>query len=107
MTEKTALARFGEKQLAAFKALSDLKKTLKELEEKEKEIKASIQDAMEHYNVTDFQNQYISLKYIYPTETVTIDLTQLQNNEPELYEELLHDYPKKVTKKGYVRFTVR
>lgn len=107
MTEKTALARFGERQIAAFKALSELTKEKKRLEEKEKEIKESIQDAMEHYGVKSFKNEYITLTYVPESVSETIDLKQMQNEEPELYEELLNDYKKTTTKKGYVRFTVK
>lgn len=107
MTEKTALARFGEKQLAAFKALSELTKEKKRIEETEKEIKEGIQDAMEHYGVKSFKNEYITLTYVPESTAETIDLKQLQNEEPELYEELLNDYKKVTTKKGYVRFTVK
>lgn len=107
MTEKTALARFGERQIAAFKALSELTKEKKRLEEREKEIKESIQDAMEHYGVKSFKNEYITLTYVPESVSETIDLKQMQNEEPELYEELLKDYNKTTTKKGYVRFTVK
>lgn len=107
MTEKTALARFGERQLAAFKALSELTTQKKRLEEQEAEIKAAIVEAMDHYGVKSFKNDYITLTRVPESVSETVDLKALQNAEPELYEELLGDY-KKVTKRAeYVRMTVK
>lgn len=37
------------------------------------------------------------------SETLSIDLKQLQINEPELFEELLRDYPKKTVRKASAR----
>lgn len=105
MTEKTALARFEERNLAEFKALASLKQQIKELEKKEEEIKEGIKAAMEHYGVQSFKNEYITISYVPESKTETIDLKALQAAEPELYAELLEDYRKVTTKRGYVRFS--
>lgn len=105
MTEKTALKRFEERNLEVFKSLAALKLQIKELERQEDEMKKGIQDAMEHYGVTSFKNEYITISYVPESQTESIDLKALQVNEPELYEELLADYKKVTKRKGYVRFS--
>ena len=105
MTEKTALKRFEERNLAVFKQLADLKAQIKELERQQDEVKAGILEAMEHYGVTSFKNEYITISYVPDSETETIDLKALQAQEPELYAELLNDYRKITKRKGYVRFS--
>lgn len=105
MTEKTALKRFEERNLVVFKELGELKQQIKELEKKQDELKKGIQEAMEHYGVTSFKNEYITISYVPESTSESIDLKALQTNEPELYEELLADYKKVTTRKGYVRFS--
>lgn len=105
MTEKTALKRFEEKNLAVFKQLADLKAQIKELERQQDDVKAGILKAMEHYGVTSFKNEYITISYVPDSETETIDLKALQAQEPDLYAELLNDYRKITKRKGYVRFS--
>lgn len=105
MTEKTALKRFEEKNLAVFKQLADLKAQIKELERQQDDVKAGILQAMEHYGVTSFKNEYITISYVPDSETESIDLKALQAQEPDLYDELLNDYRKVTKRKGYVRFS--
>ena len=105
MTEKTALKRFEERNLAVFKQLAELKTQIKELERQQEDVKAGILEAMEHYGVTSFKNEYITISYVPDSETETIDLKALQAQEPDLYAELLNDYRKVTKRKGYVRFS--
>lgn len=105
MTEKTALKRFEEKNIAVFKQLAELKAQIKELERQQDDVKAGILKAMEHYGVTSFKNEYITISYVPDSETESIDLKALQAQEPDLYSELLNDYRKVTKRKGYVRFS--
>lgn len=105
MTEKTALKRFEERNLAVFKQLADLKAQIKELERQQDEVKAGILEAMEHYGVKSFKNELITITYVPDSETESIDLKALQAQEPDLYDELLNDYRKITKRKGYVRFS--
>lgn len=105
MTEKTALKRFEERNLAVFKQLADLKAQIKELERQQDEVKAGILEAMEHYGVKSFKNEFITISYVPDSETESIDLKALQAQEPDLYDELLNDYRKITKRKGYVRFS--
>lgn len=105
MTQETALKRFEERNLTVFKELNALKQQIKELERQEEELKKGIQNAMEHYGVKSFKNEYITISYVPESTSESIDLKALQANEPELYAELLEDYKKVTTRKGYVRFS--
>lgn len=105
MTEKTALKRFEEKNIAVFKQLAELKAQIKELERQQDEVKAGILEAMEHYGVKSFKNELITITYVPDSETESIDLKALQAQEPDLYDELLNDYRKITKRKGYVRFS--
>lgn len=105
MTEKTALKRFEERNLAVFKELGALKQQIKELEAQQDKLKQGIQEAMEHYGVTSFKNEYITISYVPESKSESIDLKALQAHEPELYAELLEDYKKVTKRKGYVRFS--
>lgn len=105
MTEKTALKRFEEKNLAVFQQMADLKRQIKALEDQQEKLKKGVLEAMEHYGVQSFKNEYITISYIAGSTSTSIDLKELQKNEPELYDELLQDYPKVTERKGFVRFS--
>lgn len=105
MTEKTALKRFEERNLEVFKQMNVLKMQIKELERQQDELKNGILDAMEHYGVQSFKNEYITISYVPESTSETIDLKALQKEEPELYAELLEDYRKITERKAYVRFS--
>lgn len=91
--------------------MEDLLKALKEindeknlLNEREKKIKSSIEsDLGEETYKTDF----VTVSFTKPSASISIDLKKLEENEPELYEELLRDYPKSMTRKGSYRYTFK
>lgn len=105
MTQETALKRFEERNLAIFKQLNDLKRQIKTLEKQEEDLKKGIEEAMEHYGVKSFKNEYITISYVAESQSETIDLKLLQAQEPELYSELLEDYRKITKRKAYVKFS--
>ena len=106
---KEELAVFNEQHLAAFKALSDMKKQKDALDKQEKDIKAKLEAAMDEYSIKKIENEYITITRVdeNPGKTV-VDLKKMEKEEPELYKELLEDYPT-VTgkKKAYVMFKVK
>lgn len=88
--------------------MEDLLKALKEindekilLNEREKTIKKSIEDNL---GEETYKADFITVSYTKPSTSVSIDLKKLEEKEPELYEELLKDYPKKTTRKGSYRY---
>ena len=98
---------FENEYLEVFKELSKVTNTKKELEAQEKKIKANLEEAMDAYDIKSIDNQYIKITRVNGSTSTSIDLKAMEKEEPELYEELLEDYPKTTVRSGYVRFTVK
>ena len=91
--------------------MEDLLKALKEineekniLNEREKTIKKSIEDNL---GEETYKTDFVTVSFTKPTTTISVDLKKLEEKEPELYEELLTDYPKTTTRKGSYRYTFK
>ena len=87
--EENSLVLFEKKYVDKFNALSDLKKQKEALEKIEKDVKEELERAMDEYGIKSVK-----------TDKITI-------SRPELYSELIADYPKVTTKKAYVKFLVK
>lgn len=105
--EENKVALFEEKHLAEFKKLSELKKEQDRLAEIEKDVKSTLEKAMEENDIVSIKNEYITISKVEASESVSIDLKALETKEPELYNDLLKDYPKKTFRKASLRFTVK
>lgn len=79
------------------KALKDINDEKKALEEREKTIKASIESNL---NEEGYKTDYVTVSYSSPSTTTSVDLKALEEKEPDLYNDLLKDYPKVTTRKG-------
>lgn len=101
------LILFEEQGLQAFKALSELTKEKKRLENEEKEIKKYLEEKMEEFNIKSFDNEYIKITRVEASESTSIDLKVLADKEPSLYLDLIEDYPKISKRSAYVRFNVK
>ena len=101
------LALFEEQGLQAFKNLSEITKQKKKLEDDEKKLKKYLEEKMDEFNIKSFDNEFIKITRVEDSESVSIDLNQMEREEPTLYNELLSDYPKVTKRNPYVRFTVR
>ncbi len=62
----------------------ELKK--KAAEERQKELRAKLLEAMEQNGVKKFENNSISITYVAPTTRNSIDSTKLKKDMPEVYE---------------------
>lgn len=102
-----AIQVFENKYMVVMAELSAIEQQRKIIEKKAKEIKAELEKAMDEYNIQSIDNEYVKITRIEASETVSIDLKELQKKEPELYDELLKDYPKVTKRKAYVRITVK
>ena len=100
------LALFEEQGLQAFKNLSEITKQKKKLEDDEKKLKKYLEEKMDEFNIKSFDNEFIKITRVEGSESVSIDLNQMEREEPTLYSELLSDYPKVTKRNPYVRFTV-
>lgn len=98
---------FENKYLAQMQQLQQLVSQKKELEKIEKDIKKELEEAMNKYNIKSIDNEFLKITRVEACELVSIDLTAMKKKEPELYEELLEDYPKVTKRNAYVRFTVK
>lgn len=101
------LVLFENKALAVMKNLSDLKKEQDRLAEIEKNFRTELQTVMDEYGIVSFKNDYVTISLVKGSTTVSIDLKTLEKNEPQLYKDLLKDYPIETVKKDSVRILVK
>lgn len=105
--EENSLVLFEQKYVDKFNELSDLKKQKELLEKIEKDVKEELERAMDEYGIKSVKTDKITISRVEESTSTSIDLKQLEKKEPELYSELLVDYPKVTTKKAYVKFLVK
>ena len=100
---------FEEQYMEACKSLAEMTKQRKKLEEEEKNFKTQLEKAMDEYGIKTIDNQYVKFNRIDANPgKPSVDLKKMEKEEPELYQELLEDYPKlSGKKKSYVRMTVK
>ena len=100
---------FEEKYLAVMKNLADMSIQKKRLEEAEKKVKGQLEKVMDEYGIKSVDNQFLKIIRVAGSAgKQTIDLDKMQKEEPELYDELLADYPKTSgARKASVRFDVK
>ena len=101
------LVLFENKALTYMKNLSELKKEQDRLAEIEKSVRADLQAVMDEFGITQFKNDYVTISLVKGSTSVSIDLKALEKKEPELYAELLADYPKETVKKDSLRILVK
>lgn len=76
--------------------LQELDIQKKSIEEKATKIKETLE---EQYLTTEgYKNDYVTVSYTKASETTSIDLKQLEEKEPDLFNDLVKDYTK-VTKR--------
>lgn len=98
---------FENKHLAIMTAIAIHTKQEKDLAEKSKKLKADLEKAMDEHGITSIDNDLIKITRVEATTSTTIDVTKLKAVEPQLYGELLGDYPKVSNRKAHVKFTVK
>ena len=101
------LTLFENKALAYMQNLSELKKEQDRLAELEKTARADLQAVMDEFGITQFKNDYVTISLVKGSTSVSIDLKALEKKEPDLYADLLNDYPKETVKKDSVRILVK
>jgi hypothetical protein len=98
---------FENHYLAVFQNLAELTKQKKALEDQEKKFKSQLEKAMDEYGIKSLDNQFIKIIRVAGSSSTTIDLKKLEEQEPDLFKDLLADYPKTTTRKASVRFDVK
>lgn len=98
---------FEEKSLVLAQGLKALKTEKERLEKEEKDLKDTLEKLFNEYDLKTFKNDYFSITKVADSESKSIDLKGMEKKEPELYAELLEDYPKITKRKGYIRISVK
>ena len=78
-------------------------KEAKEMEEKTKEIKEALKNAMEKYNVSKYENEFIKVTYKSASTRITVDSKKLKEDLPGIYEE----YSKIINVSSYVNIDIK
>lgn len=105
MDNKVAL--FEQQHLEAFQQLQILTRQKKKLELEDAKIREELVEAMEKHDIKSIDNDFVKITRVAGSESVSIDLKKMEKKEPELYANLLEDYPKITVRKESVRITVK
>lgn len=98
---------FNENYLATMQRYAELEKTVKELEDTKKKVRAEIQEAMESYGVRSVDNDYLHITVVAPSFSKSVDTAALKIAKPDLYEELVEKYPKVLERRASLRVKVK
>lgn len=67
-------------------------------------VKAKIEEGLKPGE--GYKDDKITISYIKPSSSVSLDTKKLKEKEPGLYKELETDYPKITEKKGYYTYKI-
>lgn len=98
---------FEDKSLIIAQSLKILKDEKEKIEKEEKDLKKTLEKLFNEYDLKSFKNDYFSITKVAESESKSVDLKNMEKKEPELYAELLEDYPKITKRKAYIRITVK
>ncbi|WP_288745168.1 hypothetical protein [uncultured Enterococcus sp.] len=84
-----------------------LNQQIKDAQEKLDGMKNQLVEGMDQYDIKIIDNDYCKITRVEASESTSIDLKKVNSNEPELYEDLLKDYPKVTKRKATVKITVK
>lgn len=101
--EETAVQLFQTKEVAVIRAMADMLRQKKELEAREKEVRAKLVEAMDAYGVKSFENDLLKVTHIAATSKTTVDSKRLKKEQPEVYAE----YSKTSTVAASVRIALK
>lgn len=96
---ETEIVSLDQKVPQAIKAMTDMLKQQKALEQQISDMREVIKTAMEQYGVKSFENDVVKMTYIAPTERKSIDSTRLKKEHPEIAEAYQKVSPVKATVK--------
>ena len=77
------------------KNIAKFEKALKEIKEKEEELKQSILSEMESKNILKLETDSLTVTYIAPAERETFDSQRFREDNPDLYDEYVKFSPVK------------
>lgn len=101
--EDTRLQKLQEKYLPVFVKIRELNELKKDIDDKLDEIKKSLGEVMDGYNVKSLKNSVIRITRIDESTSTSFDTAKFKKNDPELYEVLLKKYNKTTNRKAYTK----
>ena len=99
----TAIKEFENNAITIIKVIADISNQKKELENQDKLMREQLEATMDKYGVKKFENDLISITYIEPSTSTSIDTAKIK----KLYPDIASECSKTSSKKGYVRITVK
>lgn len=75
--------------------IEDFERTIKEIKEKEDELKQKILEEMEEKNILTLKTETMTISYVAPTDRETLDSKRLKAEQPDLYDEYVKMSPVK------------
>ena len=95
--EEIILFNNGELAKEAIQYIAETERQFKEAKEKEEAMKKALLEAMEKGGLVKFENDFITLTYIAPTESERLDTKAFKENCPDLYNEFVKFAPVKAS----------
>ncbi len=77
------------------KKVAEFEKAIKEIKEKEEELKQNILTEMENKNILKLETDDLTITYIAPAERETFDSKKFREENPDLYDEYVKFSPVK------------
>lgn len=101
--EDTRLKMLNDKYLPVLVKISELNELKKDIDDKLDEIKKSLGEVMDGYNVKSLKNSVIRITRIDETTSTSFDTKKFEKDDPELYKKLLKKYTKTTNRKAYTK----
>lgn len=93
----------GGLTLQVAEEIANLEKTFKELEAKEKEVKAKLMEIMDENDIKKIDNDFLTISKVPGSMTEKLDTKALKEELPDIYD----TYVKMSPRAGYVKITVK
>ena len=93
----------GGLTLQVAEEIANLEKAFKELEAKEKEIKAKLMEIMEENDIKKIDNDFLTISRVPGSMMEKLDTKALKEELPDIYD----TYVKMSPRAGYVKITVK
>lgn len=77
------------------KQIAEFERTIKEIEEKEKNLKQAILEEMENKNILKLENDDFIISYIAPSDRETFDSKAFKADHQDMYDEYIKMTPVK------------
>ncbi|KAF0422136.1 hypothetical protein EFN43_09295 [Pediococcus pentosaceus] len=107
MTENNAVTNFEQNNIGQLISYASLEQAIKKATETRNDLKEHLLNEMQEMGIKSFENDFVKITLVDPSELKTVDLKAFQKNEPADYSDLISDYPKITKRKASIRITVK